>query len=111
MPEYVIGAEPVQLKGPISITHDGGDDLIITSVDALNNLPAGHGDSSLTYNGADSVDEIFVPAPVEERTLEFEGDVSLRARGQANISVRDIEPQAPPKKAAPKKVKKVKASA
>lgn len=109
MPSKTLGANPESLNGPGTITHEGGDAILIADVEG--GLPGT--ERTLIFEGNEVViegDDEFKPSPANERTTEIGEAVVIRALGQANYSFNgapepDPEPEEKPKAKPRKKAK------
>lgn len=81
----VVGAVPLTVLGPGTITHEGGDDILVAQIEG--GLP--QSEYSIGFEGADvqrpDGDE-FHPAEESRRQMDIGEAALIRALGQANYS-------------------------
>lgn len=83
--ERIIGAEPESISGPGTITHEGGDHILIA--DLHNGLP--QSEHALVFEGEEVIvdgDDEFQPSDISLRSIEIGEAAVMRALGQANYS-------------------------
>lgn len=81
----IIGAEKTSIQGPGTITHEGGDPVLIADVE--NGLPGA--EHSLVFEGKTVMidgDDEFQPSDASARSIEIGEAAVVRALGQANVS-------------------------
>lgn len=81
----IIGANQVSLKGPGTLVHEGGNDVLIA--DLKDGLP--QEERALVFAGEEVVidgDDEFQPADSEDRSTEIGEAAIVRSLGQANVT-------------------------
>lgn len=99
----VLGANQESIQGPGTITHDGGDPILIADVEG--GLPGT--ERTLIFDGADVRenfdDQVFTPVDAKDRSVEIKDVALIRAQGQANYSFSKPVEEKPAKKTPAKK--------
>ena len=84
-----VGANQVPIQGPATITHEGGDPLLIAEIE--NGFPGT--ERTLTFDGEDIRenfdDQVFTPVDPEKRSAEIGEAAMVRSLGQANVSITE----------------------
>ncbi len=83
----IIGAVQQSLQGPGTITHEGGDAILVAELE--NGIPGQ--EWTLAFEGEEVVvdgDDEFHPSPDSERSAEIGEAVLIRALGQANYTFK-----------------------
>ncbi len=89
----IIGAKKTSIQGPGTLTHEGGDTILIADVEG----GLAQQERGLVFEGenlVDGIDEEFRPFGPDDRSVEIGEAATVRALGQANASFRKAEAKA-----------------